>query len=125
MDELDRREIAHIGLQRRASATKRSRRAQDAKRLATPNARSGLRKGRVLRKFFCAPTLCAEARFEFSLCIGAQSGSETLRLRFVDFAARVALKPHCQLTPLLFDPFRPRPSAATDELASEAVVAQG
>ena len=77
MDEPDRREIAHFGLQRRASPTKRSRRAQDAKRLATPNARSGLRKGRVLRKFFCAPTLCAEARFEFSLCIGAQSGSET------------------------------------------------
>ena len=51
--------------------------------------------------------------------------NQGLRLRFVDFAARVALKPHCQLTPLLFDPFRPRPSAATEELASEAVVAQG
>ena len=82
MDEPDRREIAHFGLQRRASPTKRSRRAQDAKRLATPNARSGLRKGRVLRKFFCAPTLCVEARFEIHCALVHNQG---LRLRFVDF----------------------------------------
>ena len=122
MDEPDRREIAHFRLQRRASPTKRSRRAQDAKRLATPNARSGLRKGRVLRKFFARQRFVPRRASNFRCALVHNQG---LRLRFVDFAARVALKPHCQLTPLLFDPFRPRPSAATDELASEAVVAQG
>ena len=98
VDELDRCEIAHFGLQRRASPTKRSRRAQDAKRLATPNARSGLRKGRVLRKFFARQRFVPRLASNF-LRIGAQSpGSETVRLRLVDFAARVALKPHCHLT---------------------------
>ena len=51
MVELDRREIGQTDHFPRASVTKRRRRDQDAKKLATPNARFGLRKGVYCVKF--------------------------------------------------------------------------